>query len=82
MKNGRVVVITGAAGGIGSLLVERFRANGDTVVATDTGGDALGELRARIGDDDGLITAPADISSEEDCERLAGLARGRAASTC
>jgi NAD(P)-dependent dehydrogenase (short-subunit alcohol dehydrogenase family) len=35
MRTERTVVITGAAGGIGSLFVERFLANGDTVVATD-----------------------------------------------
>jgi NAD(P)-dependent dehydrogenase (short-subunit alcohol dehydrogenase family) len=35
MKQDRVVVITGAAGGMGSVLVGRFLANGDTVVATD-----------------------------------------------
>jgi NAD(P)-dependent dehydrogenase (short-subunit alcohol dehydrogenase family) len=33
MKQDRVVVITGAAGGMGSVPVDRFLANGDTVVA-------------------------------------------------
>lgn len=33
--SGRVVVITGAAGGIGSAMMERFAANGDTTVGLD-----------------------------------------------
>lgn len=78
MKENRVVVITGAAGGIGAPLVERFLANGDTVVATDVGGDALERLRGKVSDDAKLITAAADISKEEDCGGLAGLTRGRA----
>ena len=36
MKTDRVVLITGAGGGMGSLFVARFLANGDTVVAIDT----------------------------------------------
>ena len=35
MKTGRVVLITGSAGGMGASFVERFLANGDTVIATD-----------------------------------------------
>lgn len=78
MKEGRVVVITGAAGGVGVLLVERFLDNGDTVVATDTGDDALERVRGEMRDDARLITASADISKEEDVEELAGLVRERA----
>ena len=78
MNEDRVVVITGAAGGIGALLVERFLANGDTVLATDVGSDALERLRGTFGEDAKLITAAADISREEDCERLADLVRGEA----
>ena len=35
MNTGRVVVITGAGGCVGALLVKRFVDNGNTVVATD-----------------------------------------------
>lgn len=76
MNEDRVVVITGAAGGIGALLVERFLANGDTVLATDISSDALERLRDTTSGDAKLITAAADISREEDCEGLADLARG------
>ena len=33
--SGRVVVVTGSSGGIGSAMVERFAANGDTPVGLD-----------------------------------------------
>jgi NAD(P)-dependent dehydrogenase (short-subunit alcohol dehydrogenase family) len=33
MENGRIVVVTGGAGGIGSKIVDRFLANGDTIFA-------------------------------------------------
>lgn len=62
MNTNRVVTITGAAGGIGALLVERFLANGDTVFATDVSTEALSRLDALPGAEH-LITAAADISS-------------------
>lgn len=76
----RVVVVTGAAGGIGSRLVERFLADGDTVVATDTTADGLAALADRLDAGERLVTTPADITSEEDVSLLAGAAgavRGR-----
>lgn len=78
MKTDRVVVITGAAGGIGSLLVERFLDNGDTVIGTDTGQESLHRLQGEVDDRGRLITAPADISKEEDVQKLADLAREQA----
>jgi NAD(P)-dependent dehydrogenase (short-subunit alcohol dehydrogenase family) len=47
MSTARTVVITGAAGGIGSALVERFLASGDTVVAADLDQEALDAARKR-----------------------------------
>jgi len=78
MQKARIVVVTGAAGGIGSLLVARFLANGDTVIATDQQEEALQELRGRQKAAAGLVTVAADISREEDCARLAGLAASEA----
>jgi NAD(P)-dependent dehydrogenase (short-subunit alcohol dehydrogenase family) len=41
MRTGRVVVITGAVGGMGSVIADRFLANADIVIATDTRADVL-----------------------------------------
>lgn len=75
MQQDRVVVITGAAGGVGSVLVGRFLANGDTVIATDARKETLEEWRGRWDADAKLVTAAADISADEDCGRLADVAR-------
>ena len=77
MNTDRVVVITGAGGGVGALLVRRFLGNGDTVVATDADKSALSRLGDEPAGPGRLVTEQADISSEEDCRRLAGSA-GRA----
>lgn len=78
MKTDRVVVVTGAAGGIGALIVTRFLANGDTVFATDSSDDALGKLRAKIAKDAHVYTRPADISDEASCNALADFVREKA----
>jgi 3-oxoacyl-[acyl-carrier protein] reductase len=76
MKTNRVVVITGAAGGMGSVLVKRFLMNGDTVIATDIKSAPLEELRERHNANT-LITAVGDISKENDCALLAELVRSK-----
>jgi NAD(P)-dependent dehydrogenase (short-subunit alcohol dehydrogenase family) len=58
VKQGRVVVITGAAGGIGSVLVDRFLANGDTVIATDATKERLGQLADSRNAGPRLVTSP------------------------
>jgi NAD(P)-dependent dehydrogenase (short-subunit alcohol dehydrogenase family) len=75
MDTNRNVVITGGAGGIGTLLVERFLANGDAVLATDTEREALDDIRDRVGEHPKLTTSPADVSSADDTSALATLAR-------
>lgn len=72
---GRTVVITGGAGGIGARLVARFLANGDTVIATDVSKDALAALAAEHGPDARLNTVAADITSDAEVADLAGVAR-------
>lgn len=73
MKTDRTVVVTGAAGGIGKAVVRRFLDHGDTVIATDTGDEALERLLDEFGSER-LHTRSADISKEEDGTRLAGFA--------
>lgn len=73
MKSDRVVVVTGASGGIGRLVAERFLANGDNVIATDTSADALAKLNV----DSKLTIIVADISKEADCRAVADLAGDR-----
>ncbi len=75
MRTDRIVVVTGAAGGMGKLAVERFLANGDTVIATDTGEEALKKLAEGTKPAAKLHTVAGDISSEADCGRVAALAR-------
>lgn len=74
----RVVLITGAAGGIGSVLVDRFLGHGDTVIATDADQHVLDTWRERWPADADLSTVAADITSEDDTARLADAARHRA----
>ena len=73
MRTDRVVLVTGAAGGMGALVVRRFLENGDTVIATDMSGEALARLPA----DKRLQTAAGDVADEADCARVAALARDR-----
>jgi NAD(P)-dependent dehydrogenase (short-subunit alcohol dehydrogenase family) len=57
VKQDRVVVISGAAGGIGSVLVGRFLANGDTVIATDATKEHLEQLVSSRNAGQRLITS-------------------------
>jgi NAD(P)-dependent dehydrogenase (short-subunit alcohol dehydrogenase family) len=69
MNTERVVVITGAAGGIGALLAGCFLRNGDTVIATDVSDEALKALAERTGRHSELHTIAADIFAEPDTEQ-------------
>ena len=78
MRTDRVVVVTGATGGMGALFVARFLANGDTVIATDTSEDALAKLACQAGVHAKLHVLAADISNEASCNALASFARDKA----
>ena len=67
---GKVVVVTGAAGGLGRALCLRFAAAGSSIVALDRDASGLAGLLADL--QAGGITALAevcDLSREEDCRR-------------
>lgn len=74
---GARIVVTGAAGGIGSGIVERLLADGWRVLALDLTPASLEGLRARIGADDRLAVADLDVSSADAVERCAGDLAGR-----
>jgi 3-oxoacyl-[acyl-carrier protein] reductase len=74
-STGRVVAITGAAGGVGAALVDRFLRNGDRVIATDLSADALDKLRADLGASEALVTIAGSITDEDDVRALTDAAR-------
>ncbi|MCO5146083.1 MAG: SDR family oxidoreductase [Aquamicrobium sp.] len=74
---GARIVVTGAAGGIGSGIVERLLADGWRVLALDLTPASLEGLRARIGADDRLAVADLDVSSADAVERCAEDLAGR-----
>jgi NAD(P)-dependent dehydrogenase (short-subunit alcohol dehydrogenase family) len=62
---GKVAVVTGAAGGLGGGSARRLAAEGARVVAVDIDGDGVERVAAEIGG----VAVAADVSREEDVER-------------
>lgn len=58
---GRAALVTGAASGIGLAIVERFVADGASVLAVDVDRDGLARLSDRLG----VATALADVTDED-----------------
>ena len=75
---GKVAVITGAAGGIGRAAAERFAQEGANVVAIDLAGSAL-EDAVNLVEAAGAsaIAVPADVSRSGDVERYVKAAKDR-----
>ncbi|MBB6452416.1 NAD(P)-dependent dehydrogenase (short-subunit alcohol dehydrogenase family) [Salirhabdus euzebyi] len=64
--NGKVVVITGAAGGLGQEAAKQFVNDGAKVVLVDLKQEALDQTVAELGLPEGsYITVAADVSKEE-----------------
>jgi NAD(P)-dependent dehydrogenase (short-subunit alcohol dehydrogenase family) len=70
---GRTVVITGAAGGIGSALARRCRAEGASVAVTDRDEKILTRLREELGD--GSLAVAADVTDERQMRDLLAMVR-------
>jgi NAD(P)-dependent dehydrogenase (short-subunit alcohol dehydrogenase family) len=65
--DGRVAIVTGGAGGLGSAAVRRLAAVGMRVVAFDRDGDRGAELADEIGD--GVVAVAGDVNDDEEVER-------------
>jgi len=72
--NGKVVVVTGAASGIGRALCFRFAETGGRIAALDINADGLDTLKKEIEEHGGSIfTCRCDISDEAGCRQAIGL---------
>jgi NAD(P)-dependent dehydrogenase (short-subunit alcohol dehydrogenase family) len=67
----RVVLVTGAAGGIGRAAAARFRDQGDRVVLTDVDPEGLTRAASELGIADTVV---ADVTIVADCERAVAAA--------
>jgi len=65
---GRCVVITGAAGGLGRALVDAFLQAGAQVLAVDRDAGALATLRHATAESAALATAVCDITVQDACD--------------
>jgi NAD(P)-dependent dehydrogenase (short-subunit alcohol dehydrogenase family) len=74
--DGRTVIVTGAASGIGRATASRVVREGGRVVAVDIAEDRLKELTAEFGED-ALVAVAADITKNEDIERIIAAAGAR-----
>jgi NAD(P)-dependent dehydrogenase (short-subunit alcohol dehydrogenase family) len=66
----QVVVITGAAGGIGTEITKRFIDEGAKVCAVDISTEALEKLEVNLGKPENLLLVKTDISSEDSTGEL------------
>jgi 3-oxoacyl-[acyl-carrier protein] reductase len=64
---GRVVIVTGAAGGVGSALTTEFVQSGATVALVDRDHEALARVMRRLGPSAHLFPIPADLADPSDC---------------
>jgi NAD(P)-dependent dehydrogenase (short-subunit alcohol dehydrogenase family) len=79
-RNGRVVFLTGAAGGIGRAMTAALMAEGHAVAAVDRDAAGLERLRAlatACGAADRLHPIVADLATESGCEQAVEAARTR-----
>ncbi|MGV7214875.1 glucose 1-dehydrogenase [Bradyrhizobium sp. UFLA05-153] len=66
----RTVLVTGAGGGIGSAIVNAFRAGGANVLAADANLDNLEDILASLPYGNGALPMAMDVSREDDIARV------------
>jgi 3-oxoacyl-[acyl-carrier protein] reductase len=77
-KSGAVVIITGAAQGLGRAYALRFGAAGWRVVVADVNGEKAATVCAEIAAAGGdAVAVPADVSEERDCTAMVAAATER-----
>ncbi|MCY4180470.1 MAG: SDR family NAD(P)-dependent oxidoreductase, partial [Litoreibacter sp.] len=64
---GKIIIVTGATGGIGDATVKRYAKDGATVVASGRNADRLAALEA-IGPN--VVGHPSDVSNEDEAKAL------------
>jgi NAD(P)-dependent dehydrogenase (short-subunit alcohol dehydrogenase family) len=67
---GKVILVTGAARGLGLRIAAAFRGRGASVVLNDLDGGRIEQAMAGLGGGDRLAPAAADISSVAGCEAI------------
>ncbi len=65
---GKTVLITGGAGGMGLAFAERYRAAGASLALADLSAERLAAASATIGAE--VLTLAADVAKVEDCQRI------------
>jgi len=73
----RVVLLTGAAGGIGRVMTQALLADGHRVAAVDRDAASLDRLKAFCGSNERLLPILAELSYEAGCRRAVEAARER-----